>query len=382
MSTDDGQLSAFRQRGVHRFAWLAVTLLGSIIGFFINLYVDEVREMIEWGWSRLAVQWLMFFLILLGCGYATWRLAAWSFSRRFSREQIEERAFVIRTADFDDDLPADQAVIGRTLRYLERKRDTPYIVVCLHGLGLDANDFRPFMQMTRQHVVAVTLFGFNQDEATDQNYRPIGLTTHAELLSGAINNLQRRYPSKKVVLVGFSLGADMQLRLGELWRDHPERRPRIEAMLLLDPNINHSTMVVSEGVTTLNAADPLQELKAIANMPVTLVQFQNICEYLHKIAGKNLRQIRQHASDMWNYWEPEGNYALFLQRVNNLRSFCQRVMVVFSTHYEEHFNEIVAHARQRGLDREMFVVERQDHFALLDDRFLSVMVDSMIGTRR
>lgn len=375
------RLERDRLDGSRRHLLLGLSTGGAVVSFFLNLYMDNVREAVEWTWSRFAVQGVLFALVVVLCCYGTWTLRGWLLNRRLERQRVMERAIQFRTEDFDEDLPPGTPVIGRRLRYLERVTDSPYLIVCLHGLGLDANDFRQFMQVARQHTAAITLFGFNSDEANDPRYRPIGLEMHARLVSGVIHRLQRQYPRKQIIVVGFSLGADMQLRLAELWRANPDLRPRIAGMLLLDPNINHSTMVVSGGVATLDASDPLTAFKRIADLPTSLVEFQNICEYLHKITTKDLAQVRQFAADMLAYWEPDGHYDLFLGRIADLQKVSARVRVVFSMHYEDHFNDIVANARQRQINRELFVVEEVDHFDLLRDTLLARELSIMTGDR-
>ena len=53
----------------------------------------------------------------------------------------------------------------------------------VHGLGLDANDFRPYMAESRFHCIALTLYGFNTEEKDDPHYRPISLQSHVQLLA-------------------------------------------------------------------------------------------------------------------------------------------------------------------------------------------------------
>lgn len=48
-------------------------------------------------------------------------------------------------------------MIGRQLGYLERRTESPDLIVLLHGPGLDADDFRPSMNVARQHTGARTL---------------------------------------------------------------------------------------------------------------------------------------------------------------------------------------------------------------------------------
>ncbi|MFD5561891.1 alpha/beta fold hydrolase [Kitasatospora griseola] len=352
-------------------------VFGAMASVAIGIYSDQVRGSIAWLFQH-ASGWGLAAATALGAGALSWQARGLMDHRRYAARRIVERSFDIEADDFESDLPSDQAVIGRELHYLERVTSSPHLVVLLHGLGLDADDFRPYMHVAEEHTAGITLFGFNARETRDDRYRPIGLTTHAELVNGAINNLHRQFPDKRLTLVGFSLGADMLLRLGELWRDHPSRKPAVSGVLLLDPNINHSTMMVSRGLSQLDPGSPLEELKRIARIPETLVEFQNLSEYLHKVSAKNLAQIQRHAMDVWDYWEPDGRYDLFMERIELLRGHRLGVKVVFSTHYERNFNDLNALARQRGI-RDTFRLRRVDHFELLQDVLLAEEVGRVRG---
>ncbi|MBT2406560.1 MULTISPECIES: hypothetical protein [unclassified Streptomyces] len=350
--------------------------LGSLL---IGIYSDEARDMIGWTWSHVVAGGTLVVLAAAAVFSAAWWARGRLERRRELHREIVASSFDIHADDFDGDLPSDHAVIGRELRYIERRTSSSHLVVLLHGLGLDAGDFRSFMNVAPQHTVAITAFGHNADEARDGRYRAIGLATHTDLINGAINNLCRQYPNKKLTLVGFSVGADMLFQLAELWADHPDRKPRVSSALLLDPNINHSTMIITGSVAQLNPEEPLAELKRIVNIPQSPIEFQNICEYLHKITEKDLHLVQRYACDLWGYWEPEGQYDLFFRRFEQLQAVSGTLRVLFSTHFERHFNEVVGLARQRGI-RQVFDLRRVDHFDLCRETFLRREVDAL--TRR
>ncbi|MFF5980721.1 alpha/beta fold hydrolase [Streptomyces olindensis] len=355
----------------------AVTLTGGVLGAALGIYSDEARAVIAWTWSHVIAGGTLVTLAVAGVFSLAWWARGLTERRRELRREVVRQFFDIHADDFEEDLPSDNAVIGRQLWYLERTTESSDLVVLLHGLGLDADDFRPFMNVARQHTAAITLFGHNVEEARDNRYRPIGMALHADLISGAINNLQRQYPYKRLTLVGFSVGCDMLFQLAELWRDHPERQPKIRSMLLLDPNINHSTMVISGKVARLNPEQPLAELKRIAQVPEELVEFQNFCEYLHKISGKDLCQVQRYAADLWAYWEPDGQYELFFQRLERVRAISDTTRVFFSMHFEQRFNDVVARARQRGI-RQVFDLRRVDHFEFCQDAFLKREIGALL----
>ncbi|MBL1083908.1 alpha/beta fold hydrolase [Streptomyces actinomycinicus] len=358
----------------------AVTVVGGLVGSAVGIYSDEARAVLAWTWSHVIAGGTLVILAVTAIFTVAWWTRGIAERRRELRREVVRNFFDIHADDFEEDLPSDDAVIGRQLWYLEGGAESPDLVVLLHGLGLDADDFRPFMNVARQHTVAITLFGHNADEARDARYRPIGMALHADLISGAINNLQRQYPYKRLTLVGFSVGCDLLFRLAELWRDHPERQPKIRSVLLLDPNINHSTMVISSKVARLNPEQPLAELKRIAQIPEELVEFQNVCEYLHKISGKDLSQVQRYAADLWDYWEPDGHYDLFFRRLERIRAVSDLTRVFFSMHFEQRFNDVVARARQRGI-RQVFDLRRVDHFEFCEDAFLKREIGALLRGR-
>jgi pimeloyl-ACP methyl ester carboxylesterase len=206
-------------------------------------------------------------------------------------------------------------VVGRTLHYLEAKRDTTQLVVFLHGLGLDANDFRSYMAESKYHCVALTLYGFNESEKKDDRYQPISLQTHVLLLCYAIQKIQANNPRKQVSLVGFSFGADVVLFLSH-FASEAARRLKIKTAVLLDSNLNSKTTTISSRIAVLDESRP-SELVKILDSAADLTEFRNLCEYLYKITSKNFAQIQQHARDVIELW-PGDLYDKFLDRLGQV----------------------------------------------------------------
>jgi pimeloyl-ACP methyl ester carboxylesterase len=166
-------------------------------------------------------------------------------------------------------------VVGRTLHYLEAKRDSSELVIFLHGLGLDANDFRPYMAESRHHCIALTLYGFNAEERDDDHYKPISLQTHVQLLGYALERLHRIHPRKRMALVGFSFGADVMLFLPQFAGD-ATRRLQLNKAVLLDPNVNHSTTTISARIAMVDRDRPLAELIGILQSTDDIGEFRDL----------------------------------------------------------------------------------------------------------
>jgi pimeloyl-ACP methyl ester carboxylesterase len=74
-------------------------------------------------------------------------------------------------------------------------------VVLLHGLGLDANDFRPYLAESVHHCVAVTMYGFNVSDREHPHYQPISLASHARLVGYGLQRLRQAHPRKRITVV-------------------------------------------------------------------------------------------------------------------------------------------------------------------------------------
>jgi len=166
---------------------------------------------------------------------ATAVIYRWLVRRSQRNAQILSTDIEIQSDVLDALADEHDSVVGRSLHYLEAKRDSPELVVFLHGLGLDANDFRPYMAESKFHCVALTLYGFNEDEKDDDRYQPISLQTHVRLLAYALKSLQESNPKKRIALVGFSFGADVIFFLVQYCLESI-RALEVSTALLLDPN--------------------------------------------------------------------------------------------------------------------------------------------------
>jgi hypothetical protein len=267
-------------------------------------------------------------------------------------------------------------VVGRVLRYLEAKRDSEELVIFLHGLGLDADDFRPYIAESRFHCVAITLYGFNAEERADDHYKPISMETHVQLLAYAIAKLSRMYPSKHISLVGFSFGADVLLFLPNFSGAYIADLP-ITGALLLDPNVNRTTTTISSRIAVIDRERPLAELVRLLESTDDLAEFRNLCEYVYKITAKNFGQIQRHASEMIALWDTT-TYECFLDRLGQLRGTVDRVHLVLSFDYDRHFNAIARRAVTHGLTPADLECSRVGHFDLIGPQFLKERLEGLV----
>ncbi len=212
------------------------------------------------------------------------------------------------------------------------------VTIFLHGLGLDASDYVEYMSHSGDRGVAITLYGF--DARRGPGVAPVTMATHASYLAQLIADLKNEHPVGRLTLVGFSLGADLIFRLAEYWQEHPSLAPEVWGAVLLDPNVNFSTMTISRIFAELDPANPLDKLRQVSALPTTLPAFQGISSYLSKITLKDFAHIHQMSRDVLAYWEPAGNYGLVNMRIAQLCQHATHVRLVLSGDYQEHVDSL------------------------------------------
>jgi len=215
----------------------------------------------------------------------------------------------------------------------EQKAGSKTLAIFLHGLGLDAGDYLSFMDSRPdEHTIAITLPGFDIDQPPIS--RPVSLAEHAASVSAFLSHTRRRFPDKDLTLVGFSLGADMVMRLAEHWHQNPSEAPKLRSVLLLDPNVNHSTMTISRVFAASDPDKPLEAFKNLLALVPDLLVLEAICAYVLRVAGKDFRPIWHLAKDMVDYWEPAG-YGQIGRRLAAVAQYAEQVRVAFSAPYSE-----------------------------------------------
>jgi len=263
-----------------------------------------------------------------------------------------------------------------TVSYLEHGAKSETLVVLLHGLGLDAHDYRTLLEShPEQHAVALTLQGFEPDRETYA--RPVGLQVHAETVSDFLEYLHKEYPVKEIVLVGFSLGADLILRLAELWDVEPDRSLRLHGAMLLDPNINHSTMSISRLFATARQDNPLPALKQLVFDAPNMYWFNVIADYAVKVGRKDFSHAQKLSADMLEYWDPDG-YDQIGTRLAAVERHADIVRVVVSAPYREHLQAIRDSVARHGAKSVDFAPTDLEHFDLIEEQELTGQLKQLL----
>lgn len=353
---------------------MAASIVSGLVtagGILIGIYPDPVRTFLDENWPELLAG-TGALAVLLGAVYVSFRAGGRRIRERLV--MIDDKSYVIGS-EVAVDIVGPDAVAGRPIRYLERMTDSPELVVLIHGLGLDANDFRGYLAETQYHCIAFTMFGFDQRDRHDVRFGLISLDSHMAIIESFLVWLRTEYPGKRLHLVGFSFGADILMFLAERSRARGERLA--DSVVLLDPNVNRSSMFISTSICQLDITSPLGALKKLLEGAASLIEFQNLCEYLYKVCSKNLAQVQRLACDVRGKWEESG-YSQFLARLAEVDARARRVSVVFSFHYEQHFNELVRASGQVNLAVTRMQSTEFDHFQLIGSSALHRQLDSVV----
>lgn len=255
------------------------------------------------------------------------------------------------------------------LTYLERVADSSVINVFFHGLGLDATDYQEYLETHETHGIAVSLAGY----APGNPLPPVPVNEHVEMVAGLVEQVSRKHPLKRIILIGFSLGADLVLQLAERWTaDSGSRRPPVAGVLLLDPNVNQSTMTISRLFAEADHGDPTDALKELVSLARDQDVFRSLCNYALKVTSKDFGQVHQMATDMIHYWDPTG-YDQFGARVTQVAEVADVVNIVFSADYEEHLAGMRNALRRHGphVTNVSLSLTGMDHFDLIENDSLS-----------
>ncbi|ONK13792.1 alpha/beta hydrolase [Streptomyces sp. MP131-18] len=269
-------------------------------------------------------------------------------------------------------LGSDHVIDERTLHglsCLERKADSGTVTIFLHGLGLDATDYLDYLRRHDSHSIALTLRGYEPDGV--RGLPPVPLSSHIRMVAGAVAEVRRENARKRIVIAGFSLGADLVLQLAEHWRSEQRTAPPVHAAVLLDPNVNQSTMSISRLFADADPRHPLPVFKQLIASAADEGEFRALCRYLPKLAPKDFGQISQLSRDMLSYWNPSG-YEQLTERLGHVARVADQVRIVLSAPYDEHLPAIEAAMRQYGgTDHISAELTKLDHFGLIGEESLA-----------
>ena len=215
----------------------------------------------------------------------------------------------------------DPRITGDHLHYADNQVRSDILVFFLHGLGLDYGDFEPILKRLPYRGVSPTLYGCEPER---RGRISLSLADHVIILREWLRELAERHRPRIIVMVGFSLGADMGFEL--LLGPADEPGPAIDAFLSLECNLNLDTCFVSQVLAALAPEHPeisVAELRRLGDAAGSLDNWLNIQEYLVKVLRKfqgDIGVLQRAAADIVRSFREEPGFEVFARWYRGARA--------------------------------------------------------------
>jgi len=285
----------------------------------------------------------------------------------------------------------DPRIIGDHLDYVDNQVRSDVLVFFLHGLGLDHRDFEPILKRLRYRGVSPTLYGC---ESERRGRISLSLADHVVILREWLREVRERFQPATLVMVGFSLGADMgfELLLGPA--DGPT--PRIDAFLSLGCNLNFDTCFVSRVLASIAPEHPemsIADLRRLGDAAISLDEWLNIHEYLVKVLRKfqgDIGVLQRSAADIVRPLKEMPGFDVFARWFRGARECLPALRLVFPN--DSGSMAALARLKLENLDTGILggefpegtitVSASEDHFDLMTAEHVLRQVDELVAEAR
>ena len=286
----------------------------------------------------------------------------------------------------------DPRIIGDRLRYVDNQVNSDVLVFFLHGLGLDHRDFGPILERLPYRGLSPTLYGCEPDRRAGIS---LSLADHVVLLREWLRDVAERFQASTLVMVGFSLGADMGFEL--LLAQAGEPPPAIHAFLAFECNLSLDTCFASRVLAQLSPDRPetlVAELRRLGDSTATLDEWINIHEYLVKVLRKfqgDIGVLQRAAADIVRPLRETPGFDVFARWFKAARERVPVLRLVFSG--DSSSRAALDQLKLENLDCDILgeefpdaiftVVPKTDHFDLMaTDQVLRQVEELVAEVRR
>ncbi|MFN2399705.1 MAG: alpha/beta fold hydrolase [Gemmatimonadaceae bacterium] len=285
----------------------------------------------------------------------------------------------------------DPRIIGAELRYADNQVTSDVLLVLLHGTGQDSGVFRELMMTLPYRCLAPTLLGF---EPRERSQMALPLATHLGIVRVFLRDAMDRLDATTTVLVGFSSGGDMALRLAS---DPDAGLPPIDGIVSLGSNLALETCWVTQLWSRLGSDDETEILDGLRRFGTgarTLEEWVKVHEYLvntFRKSGSDVAPVRRFSQDIVRVFEESKDEAFVTWfRESSLRVRTGALRCVWED--SESCLRLVQALRVRNLDsgvlgeryREdaLYIEQRAGHFDLLEPERVRKHVEDVLAVAR
>ena len=281
----------------------------------------------------------------------------------------------------------DPRIIGDCLYYVDNQVRSDVLVFFLHGLGLDHQDFEPILKRLPYRGMSPTLFGCEPER---RGRISLSLADHVIILREWLREVVERCQPTIVVMVGFSLGADMGFEL--LLGPTDEPGPAIDAFLSLECNLSLDTCFVSRVLAGLSPDRPemsVADLRRLGDSARSLDEWLNVHEYLVRVLRKfhgDIGALQRAAGDIVRPFRDDEGFGVFADWFRGAHERVRLLRLVFSN--DSGSKSALARLRLENLDRGILGKEfpestirisaNADHFDLMSAEHVLRQVDELL----
>jgi hypothetical protein len=284
----------------------------------------------------------------------------------------------------------DPRLIGDNMQYLDNRVPSDVLLACIPACGLDAEQFAPFLRTTRHRAIAPTMVGFEPSRGR----RPrLTVQDHLVLTRDWLHAMVIQARPRLVVLVGFSSGGDVALRLAAA--PAGDRPVQLEGCVSLGCNLAVETCFVTRVVSHIGAgseAETLDALRGIGQAAKSMDDWINVHDYLVRITRKfrdTFEPLQVFAKGIIGPFEA-GPLIAFVQWYRDATRQGRRLRCVFedSGPYHGLVRELQLRNLDEGLlgeryEEESIVVDPDtSHFSLLESDRIERHVDALLQRLR
>jgi serine/threonine protein kinase len=278
-------------------------------------------------------------------------------------------------------------MIGDEVEYLDNGARSDVLVCFVHAIGLDGADFEPHLRSLPYRGIAPTLYGF---EPSRRRRFTLPLDDHIVLMRELLRDVASRFTPAIILVVGFSSGGDVALRLAA----HAPAAPavRVDGVLALGCNLALETCFVTRILARLEkgkGTELVRDLQALGNTIDGLDEWISVHAYLVRLLQKFQLQVdplRAFARDVIAPFEEDTGDA-FARMYREASAPERALRCLFED--SETCNRLLREVQLRNLDlgvlgahyREgsLHIEPDTTHFDLLRPDLVSRHLDSLVG---
>jgi pimeloyl-ACP methyl ester carboxylesterase len=171
----------------------------------------------------------------------------------------------------------DPRMVGDSMEYLDNHARSDTLICFVPAIGLDAAEYEEHLRVLPWRCVAMT--PFSHEPVRHRRYT-LSLADHFTLIRHFLRHVTERTGATRLVLVGFSSGADVVLRFAAA---RPGGGARLDGVLSLGCNISLETCFVTSMLARMSSRHPerlLADLRSVGESVTELDSWLTIHTYL------------------------------------------------------------------------------------------------------